>query len=147
MFQIPNRTEAEPRSESGRDQGEGHRADTKCCAQAECQAKSLVVENVTEIPSGAHGVGQRQQCDNDDEVRKDRGPGGGEEASSAVQECVGEAGQAVKQDLDQEDPRQGRADRTEHIGVDALGDFQREQPEDQWRSEYGDRRQCSQQYD
>ena len=97
--------------------------------------------------SAEPAVRQRQQRGDDDHVRQDRAPRRGEEPAPAVEERVRQPDEPVEQDLDQEDPRQRRADRAEHVGVDAGPDLDRVDPEDQRCGDDGDHGECQHQDD
>ncbi len=90
------------------------------------------------VQLGVTGAGQRQQREDDDQVGEHRAPGRGEEPSPAVEVGVRDPGEAVEQDLDEEDPRERRADVAEQIRVDVVGEVEAVQAEDERREADGD---------
>ena len=138
MPEVDLRTEREPRASHRGQQHQRHRGDAGGGAEAECPAEPVVRQHVGEIPGGRPGVRERQQRRDDDQVRQDRAPGGSEEPASAVQECIGESGEAIEEDLDQEDSGECGADRPVQVVVDILGDVDRVEPEDQRGGQHRD---------
>ncbi len=98
--------------------------------------------SVITSPSSQVLVAQCQQRGDDDEVRGDRAPRRCEELAAAVQERVRQSGQSVEQDLDQEDPRQQRADPAQQVGIDVRSRVEGVDPKDQRCGEHGDDREC-----
>ncbi len=135
------------KSEAGRehrrDEHGGHRGDADGGTQPERPAEAVIGEHVLQLPIGRPGVRERQQEGDDDDVRQDRRPGRSEESAPAVEECVGETDEPVEEDLNQEDPGERRADRPVQVGVHAVGDVDRIEPEDQWGSDDRHHGQCS----
>ena len=116
-------------------------------AEAERPPQSIVGQDLLDLPAVGSRRRQRQQRGDDDEVRQDRTPRRGEEPPAAVQEGVGQPGQSVEEDLDQEDPCERRADGSVHVGIDVAADVHRVQPEDQWRGDDGNGGERSHQHD
>ena len=83
-------------------------------------------------------VGEREQGDDDDDVGEHRAPCRGEEAPAGVERGVGQPGGAVEEDLQQEDPREQRADALEQLRVDAFLRLHRVHAEDQRGGEDGE---------
>ncbi len=136
-------TEREDRSEPKagvchrRQQHDRHRGNADRRTEPERPPQPVVGQDLLDLPAVGTRRGQRQQRGDDDEVRQDRAPGGSEEPATAVQECVGQPGQAVEEDLDQEDPCESRADGSIHVGIDVAADVDRVEPEDQRCSDDG----------
>ena len=121
MAELEHRAEAEPGANMAGMSTTAIDAMPSVAPSPSVYLQPVVAEHVVEHPVGRAGIRQRQQRGDDDHVRQDRAPRRGEEPAPAVEERVRQADEPVEQDLDQEDPRQRRADGAEHVGVDAVG--------------------------
>ena len=129
-----------PPAHAGRaDGGDQHDAPSPRCRRwRRGRASSAAGRSSARRPASsrvAGRVGQRQQRGDDDQVGQDRAPRGGEEAPPRVEQRVGQAGRPVEEDLQQEDPREQRADLPELLGVDDGRRVERVEPEDQRRQQ------------
>ncbi len=122
MSQVPDERRTEAGSPGRGQQGEGHGADAEGCTQPEGEPKSGVVEDVGECELATVGLWDGQQRRDDDHVGKDGAPRGREEASLRVEIGVRQSGQAVEEDLDEEDSCERGADRSEQVSVDVFVD-------------------------
>ena len=131
VSEVDDGAEAEAGAQHRRHEHDGHRGDAERRAESEREAQTAVAEHVVQGPVRRARIGEREQGRDDDQVGQDRGPGGGEEPSPAVEECIRQADESVEEDLDEEDPRQRRAGAPEQIGVDGVGDVDRVEAEDE----------------
>ena len=103
------------------------------------------MHHIAQLPNAVGRVWQRQQRDDNDQIRQNRTPGSGKEASPTVKEGVCDPGQSVEKNLNEKDPGQGRSDRPEQVWINVVSDIEREDTEDEGGADHGhDREYCEQ---